>query len=153
MQFMERRRSGAQLFLRHTPLLKNYRAAGLEKIEEARSLRADADAQAKAARATLPENDPLTALLDDLLEYAAFTFERAPILESMSGEFERTPAGLQHAAHLYEGESKALGTYLEALLKKHRAVLNSPATAPLTSELVSISRSIYKAYARHVVGF
>ena len=142
-----------QLFLRHTPLLKNYRAAGLEKIEEARGLRTHADARAKAARATLTEDDPLAALLDDLREYVAFNFNRAPMLEAMSGQFETTPAGLQHAAHLYEGESKALGTHLDALLKKHSAVLNSPVTAPVTSELVSISRLLYEAYARHVVGF
>ena len=38
--------------------------------------------------------------------YLAFNFDRAPVLEQMSAGFERTEAGLQHAAHLYEGESK-----------------------------------------------
>jgi hypothetical protein len=71
----------------------------------------------------------------------------------MSGEFERTPAGLQHAAHLYEGESKALGTYLQAILRKHQAVLGSPATASTTTDFAAMSHSIYNAYAHHVVGF
>jgi hypothetical protein len=71
----------------------------------------------------------------------------------MSGKFERTQAGLQHAAHLYEGESKALGSTLNELLKKHRKVLDSPAAKPVTADFASISQSIYEAYAHHIVGF
>jgi uncharacterized membrane protein len=141
------------LFLRHTPLLTNYRAVGLKRVEEARQLQIEADAQAVVAKATLAAGDSLAALLEDVQGYAAFSFNRAPSLERMSGEFERTPAGLQHAAHLYEGESKALGTYLQAILRKHQAVLGSPATASTTTDFAAMSHSIYNAYAHHVVGF
>ena len=85
--------------------------------------------------------------------YVAYNFQRAPELERLSGEFERTPAGLQHAAHLYEGECKALGTRLADILKKHQAVLDSRATSSITADFAAISRSVCDAYARHVVGF
>jgi hypothetical protein len=71
----------------------------------------------------------------------------------MSGEFERTPAGLQHAAHLYEGESKMLGTGIRAILDKYKIVLGSPATAPETREFAATCQSVWQAYAHHVVGF
>ncbi len=142
-----------ELFLRHTPLVPNYRAVALERIAEARQMRAEADAEAAAARATLSDDDPLAAALDDVRAYVAFNFERAAVLERMSAEFERTKAGLQHAAHLYEGESKVLGVELLNILKKHQAVFTSPAMAPVTGEFVSISNGIYEAYASHVVGF
>ena len=141
------------LFMRHTPLLPNYRAAALRQVAEASRLRAAADTQAATARTTLADDDPLAALLDDVRGYAAFIFDRAPTLERMSGEFERTPAGLQHAAHLYEGENKFLGTRLMEILEKHRGVVESPTVAPVTDEFVSVSRSIHEAYAHHVVGF
>jgi hypothetical protein len=141
------------LFLRYTPLVANYRAAGLQKVEEARRLRAEADARGGEARARLAADDPLAALLDELQAYAAYNFDRAPVLERMSAEFERTPAGLQHAAHLYEGECKELGARLKDILNKHHAVLESPATAPVTREFFSTSETVYEAYAEHVVGF
>ena len=75
-------------------------------------------------------------LLDDVRGYVAFIFDRAPTLERMSGEFERTPAGLQHAAHLYEGENKFLGTRLDEILTKHHTVIDSPAAAPVTRDFV-----------------
>jgi len=141
------------LFMRQTPLLANYRAVALQMVADAGRLRDAADAQAATARATLADDDPLAALLDDVRGYTAFIFDRAPTLERMSGEFERTPAGLQHAAHLYEGENKFLGTRLEEILTKHHAVVDSSAVAPVTREFVSTSRSIHEAYAHHVVGF
>ena len=141
------------LFMRQTPLLPNYRAAALQIVAAARRQRDAADVQGSSARATLTNDDPLAALLDDVRGYVAFIFDRAPTLERMSGEFERTPAGLQHAAHLYEGENKFLGTRLADILAKHRALLESPAVAPVTQEFVSVSRSIHEAYAHHVVGF
>ena len=141
------------LFLKHTPLVPDYRTVGLHKIEAARQLRAAADAQATAARSTLADDDPLAALLDDVRGYVAFSFDRSPTLERMSGQFERTEAGLQHAAHLYEGESKALGQRLANLLEKHERVLESPATQPVISDFASSARSVYAAYAKHVVGF
>jgi hypothetical protein len=71
----------------------------------------------------------------------------------MSGEFEKTPAGLQHAAHLYEGENKFLGVRLGEILTKHRTVVESPDVAPVLNEFVATSRSIREAYSHHVVGF
>ena len=141
------------LFMRHTPLLPNYRAVALHKVEEARLQRAAADAEAAIARPTLESDDPLGALLDDLRGYVAFIFDRAPTLERMSGEFERTPSGLQHAAHLYEGENKFLGARLGEILAKHHTVVESPAVAPVVGDFASASRSIRDAYAHHVVGF
>jgi hypothetical protein len=142
-----------ELFLRHTPLVPNYRAVALQQIAEASQRRAAADLQAAAARATLSDDDPLAAALDDVRAYVAFNFERAALLERMSAEFERTKAGLQHAAHLYEGEGKVLGVQLSDLLKKHQAVFDSPAVAPVTGEFVSIGHAIYEAYASRIVGF
>ncbi len=142
-----------ELFLRNTPLVPGYRAAGLTIVAEARALRAEADAQAARARSSLKDDDPLAALLDDLRAYLAFNFDRAPVLEEMSEGFQRTQAGLQHAAHLYEGESKYLGAGLSDILGKYQPVVDAPALAPVTSEFVTISRAIYEAYANHIVGF
>ncbi len=142
-----------ELFLRNTPLVPNYRAVALQRIAEARQMRVAADASAAAARVTLSDNDPLAAALDDVRAYVAFNFERAALLERMSGEFEKTKAGLQHAAHLYEGEGKVLGVELSNLLNKHQAVFGSAELAPVTGEFVSISNGIYEAYASRVVGF
>ena len=142
-----------RLFLKNTLLITNYRAAGLQQINEAMLLRPAANSQAAAARSVLGAGDPLAALLDELGEFLAYNFERAPVLERMSGAFEQTPAGLQHAAHLYEGECKAFGSTLEAILKKHHAVLESPDSAAVVSSFASASRAVYEAYARHVVGF
>ncbi len=142
-----------ELFLRHTPLVPNYRQAGLTLVTEARALRADADAKAAVARAALRDDDPLAALLDDVRDYVAFNFNRAPTLEKLSGEFEKTPAGLQHAAHLYEGESKFLGSRLAEILQKHHAVVESSTLASVTNEFASTTRALRDAYAHHVVGF
>lgn len=142
-----------RLFLRSTPLLPNYRAVGLEKVHAAVQLRHDADALAARARAGLPEADPLTALLDDLRAYAAFTFDRAPVLEQMSAGFEQTQAGLQHATHLFEGEGKVLGVRLAEILAKHHRVLGAPALQSVTAEFVTVSRSVHDAYANRIVGF
>jgi hypothetical protein len=142
-----------ELFLRSTPLLDGYRRVGLTKIREAEALRAAADRVAAGIRPSLDATDPFASLLDDVKAYAAFTFERAPVLERMSGEFERTPAGLQHATHLYEGEGKVLGVRLAEILAKHEATLSSPAAAPVTNEFASISRAVHDAYANRIVGF
>jgi hypothetical protein len=142
-----------ELFLRSTPLLADYRTVGLNMIREAEALRAEADKVAAAIRRSLDVTDPFASLLDDVKAYAAFTFARAPVLERMSGEFERTPAGLQHATHLYEGEGKVLGVRLAEILAKHHATLSSPVAAPVTSEFTSISRAVHDAYANRIVGF
>ena len=142
-----------QLFLRHTPLLPNYRAVGLGKIADARRMKADTDALSVDGRAVLAPGTPLAALLDEVHAFLGFEFERAARLESMSAEFEKSPAGLQHAAHLYEGEGKMLGIVLSGILVKHRAALESPAAAAVTGEFVTDARAIVNAYASRVVGF
>jgi PAS domain-containing protein len=142
-----------ELFLRSTPLLADYRRVGLSKVREAEALRAQADAAAAGVRTRLASGDPLGALFEDLALYAAFTFDRARVLERMSGEFERTRAGLQHATHIYEGEGKVLGVRLSEIVAKHNGVLSSPAVAPLAADFVKISRAVYDKYANRIVGF
>ena len=142
-----------ELFLQSTPLLPDYRRAGLGKIADANRLRGDADAAAAAALTSLPAGDPLAALLQDVKGYAAFNFDRAATLERMSAEFETTKAGLQHATHIYEGEGKYLGVQLAALLDKHRVLLNDPVVAPVVGEFAAKSRAIHDKYANRIVGF
>ena len=142
-----------ELFLQSTPLLPDYRRAGLAKIADANRLRGEADAAAAAAMASLPMGDPLAALLQDVKGYAAFNFDRASTLERMSAQFETTKAGLQHATHIYEGEGKYLGVQLAALLDKHRAVLNHPDVSPVVNEFAAKSRAIHDQYANRIVGF
>ena len=71
----------------------------------------------------------------------------------MSAEFERTPAGLQHATHIYEGEGKHLGVQLAALLDKHRGALTAATVSPVVSDFVAGSRAIHAKYANRIVGF
>ena len=142
-----------QLFLRNTPLLADYRTVGLAKVREAERLRAEAEAALGALHDGLHADDPLGALLEDVRDYTVFTFGRAPILERMSAEFEKTQAGLQHATHVYEGEGKMLSVQLNEILMKHATVLESPAVTPITSEFLAIARSIRDAYANRIVGF
>ena len=82
-----------------------------------------------------------------------FNFERAATLERMTAEFERTKSGLQHAAHIYEGEGKVLGVRLTELTAKHRAALTAPAAEQVTADFLTISRAIHKAYEARIVGF
>ncbi len=140
-----------ELFVRSTPLLPNYRAAGLALIDEGRTLRSAADAAAD--RVSLADGNPLKALLDDVRAYVTFNFDRASTLERLSGEFATTKAGLQHATHIYEGEGKYLGVQLAALLEKHRGVIASPDAVPVTATFVSASRAIEQKYANRIVGF
>src|SRR5262249_21767787 len=142
-----------ELFLRHTPLVANYRRAGLSLVEQARQFRSDADAKGLVARASLPDGNPLAALLDDVRAYVAFMFDRSPTLERLSAEFERTPAGLQHAAHLYEGEAKYLATAVHGLSEKYKRPLEAPVLAPVTGDFKAAAQSIWEMYATHVVGF
>jgi hypothetical protein len=71
----------------------------------------------------------------------------------MSGEFERSAAGLQHAAHLYEGEGKLVAMLLESILAKHHAALESAEAKPVVDQFASDARTIIDAYAARVVGF
>ena len=142
-----------ELFLRSTPLLADYRRAGLAMIREGEAMRSQADENAAQIRPALASADPLGALLDDMAAYTAFSFERAALLEKMTAEFERTKAGLQHATHIYEGEGKVLGVRLSEILAKHDTVLSSPAIAPLATDFVTISRAVHDKYANRIVGF
>ena len=142
-----------ELFLRNTPLLPNYRAAALTTIAEASAMKVDADTAAASARAALTDDNPMAALLDEVRAYAAFNFDRAARIGSMSAEFERSAAGLQHAAHLYEGEGKVLGMVLSDILRKHRHAIESPAAAEVTGQFAADARDIFHAYARRIVGF
>ena len=142
-----------RLFLRATPLVADYRRVGLDRVLESMALRASADAHAIEVRGSLHAGDPLTALVDDVRSYAAFTFDRAPVLERMSADFQRTEAGLQHATHLYEGEGKVVGVVLAELLAKHRRVLADPLAAAVTTDFEAISRSVHDLYANRIVGF
>jgi hypothetical protein len=142
-----------ELFLRNTPLLPDYRAAGLQKIAEARVMMMEADRLAATARAPLDDGHPIAALLDEVRAFVAFNFARASRIESMSAEFEKTPAGLQHAAHIYEGEGKVLGLVLSDILEKHRTAIEAPETRVFTSEFATQSREMVQAYANRVVGF
>jgi hypothetical protein len=142
-----------ELFLRHTPLLPGYRAAGLQRIAEARALKVEADGLAAAARGTLDDGQPIAALLDEVRAFVAFNFDRAARLEAMSAELEKSPAGLQHAAHLYEGEGKVLGLVLADILVKHRTVIESQEATAVTAEFATQSREMVEAYANRVVGF
>jgi hypothetical protein len=140
-----------ELFLRSTPLLPNYRQAGLARIAEASTLRAEADAAVQPLQ--LGGTNPLYALVADVRDYAAFHFVRAAILERMSAEFETTKAGLQHATHLYEGEGKYLGVQLASLLDRHRAVLSDRAVRSVVAEFEATARAIHDKYANRIVGF
>jgi hypothetical protein len=142
-----------RLFLRSTPLLADYRHVGLVKVHEAEAIVAEANTAAARARAGMPDGDPLAALVDDVRDYAAFTFGRTPVLERMTAGFVQTQAGLQHATHLYEGEGKVLGVRLAEILDKHAAVLSAPATAGVVAEFAAISRAVHDAYANRIVGF
>jgi hypothetical protein len=60
---------------------------------------------------------------------------------------------LQHAAHLYEGECKMLSTGIRDILDKYKGTLSSPATAQVTCKFADTCKSVWLAYAHHVVGF
>jgi hypothetical protein len=140
-----------ELFLRSTPLLPDYRAAGLALIAQAAQLRATADAVADRVR--LAEENPLHALVADVRAYVAFNFQRAAMLERMSAEFQTTKAGLQHATHLYEGEGKYLGVQLAALLNRHRGVVAAPVVRDLVADFEARCQAIHDRYANRIVGF
>ena len=140
-----------ELFLRSTPLLPDYRAAGLALVAQAAQLRASADAVAD--RVKLAEENPLHALVADVRAYVAFNFQRATTLERMSAEFQTTKAGLQHATHIYEGEGKYLGVQLAALLDRHRGVVGAPAVRDLVADFEARCQAIHDRYANRIVGF
>lgn len=141
------------LFMRSTPLMADFRAHALAGIGSVRTVAADAEARLTAVRPRLPADGGLAAFLGEAEAYVAFNLRRASQLEELSGRFEQTPAGLQHATHLYEGENKVLGEGLLAILDKHRALVATPAMAGLARPFVETSRQIQQAYANRIVGF
>jgi hypothetical protein len=141
------------LFLRDTPVRHNFRRIAMSSVHEAARTAAAADARAAEVRNLLPAGDALLALVDDVREYTAFNLRRSVILERMSGEFERTQAGLQHATHLYEGEGKVLGVRLMDVLAKHHEAVGSQALAPVLGDFLSRAQSVHDTYANRVVGF
>jgi PAS domain-containing protein len=140
-----------ELFLRATPLVPSYRQVGLSSVDEARSMRRQADAHAD--QVALDASDPLQALLSDVRAFVAFNLDRAATLEQLSAEFEKTKAGLQHATHIYEGEGKYLGVQLAALVDKHRGVLSSARGQELFGNFIASASKIEEKYANRIVGF
>ena len=141
------------LFLKDTPLIPEYRKVGLQRIAEAQALWTNGLTAAQAARLSLPVGDPIAALMDELQAYSAYHLARTPDMERLSLGYEKTQAGLQHAAHLDEGECKELGSGLDAILKKHAAVLAAPQVASITERFSKAARRVGDAYAKHIVGF
>ncbi len=142
-----------ELFMRHTPVLPEFRRRALETATEARRLAADTDARLEALEPALGQHAALRALAAEARSYVAFNLRRATMLEELSAGFERTRAGLQHATHLYEGEGKVLGERLMQALGKHGAVTGHPELGRLAAPLVASGERIRDAYANRIVGF
>jgi len=141
------------LFLRNTPVVPEFRLKALGEIARARGLAAAADARLREIDVSLPGDRCLLALLEEVSDYVAFNLRRASLLEELSGRFDQTQAGLQHATHLYEGEGKALGEWLMKILDKHGASLRADGIRPLAEPFVRESQKVYDAYANRIVGF
>jgi hypothetical protein len=141
------------LFARNWPILPNFRAVALGKIADARVHAAAAGAASARVHAELVNAPGLVALIDETEAFLKFNFERAAQLETMSAKFSETNDGLQHAAHLYEGEGKLLGMQLGDILKKHDAVLSAPALDPALARFKTVTHAIFDAYKDRVVGF
>lgn len=142
-----------ELFLRHDVLLRDYREVGVGGARDAAEAWTRVRPRLAEARAQVPSGDPLAAFLDDVLGFGDFNVRRTPTLAHMSLSFQRTKAGLQHAAHLYEGEAKYLGDGLAALVRKHGRVVDAPALRGVMREFVLTSRTIHDAYANRIVGY
>ena len=141
------------LFARSWPILPNFRAVALEKIADARTHATATGAASARVHDELAGNPALVALVDETESFLSFNFERAALLETMSAKFIETNDGLQHAAHLYEGEGKLLGMQLGDILEKHRGVLTLPALDPALARFKTVTRAIFDAYKDRVVGF
>jgi hypothetical protein len=135
------------LFLRAWPVLPEYRRVALEAIAEARQMAGRAEVSPSAGAG------PLASWLAEVRAYVAFNFARASVLERLTAEFERTQAGLQHAAHIYEGEGKLVGLGLRAIEDKHRATLTNPQMAPIVADYLRAAAAIHARYADRIVGF
>ncbi len=141
------------LFARNWPILPNFRQVALGRIADARTHAAAVRVEADRIRPALAASPALAALLEEMETYLAFNFDRAAVLETMSATFIQSDDGLQHAAHLYEGEGKLLGMGLGEILTKHRASIESPALTQPLARFNLVTRAIYDAYKDRVVGF
>ena len=141
------------LFARNWPILPNFRAVAMERIAHARSRANTVRDAADRLRGPLAAYPAAAALLDEIESYLTFNFDRAAVLETMSARFIETNDGLQHAAHLYEGEGKLVGMGLGELLDKHQATIGAPALAPVLTRFIAVTRAIFDAYKDRVVGF
>jgi hypothetical protein len=137
------------LFIRHTPVLPEFRARSLEAIRAARREAEDAHRR----QPSLSCAHPAFAFVQEIGRFTEFNFRRASILEEMSAGFEKSEAGLQHATHLYEGEGKVMGVWLAAILDKHRPFLERSDSAGIASPFLEIAGRIQAKYADRVVGF
>jgi hypothetical protein len=141
------------LFLRETPVVPGFRAKALDAIADARREAEEAGERRAGLGGAVACSHPLSAFLDEVARFSDFQFERARLLEEMSGTFEKTEAGLQHATHLYEGEGKVLGIRLAQVVRKHRLLLERSDFAGVTSPFVEAAARIEAKYAERIVGF
>lgn len=141
------------LFARSWPILPNFRAVALERIAAARAHWSAASAASPRVHAALAGQPALVALVDEMEAFLKFNFDRAALLETLSAKFVKTNDGLQHAAHIYEGEGKLVGMQLGAVLKKHETALNASSLDPVLAEFKRVTTAIYDAYKDRVVGF
>lgn len=141
------------LFARSWPILPNFRAVALERIAAARRTWVTAGESSAKVHASLAGQPALISLVDETELFLKFNFDRAALLETMSAKFVETNDGLQHAAHLYEGEGKLVGMQLGDILKKHEAALSAPNLGTALSEFKRVTSAIFDAYKDRVVGF
>jgi hypothetical protein len=141
------------LFARAWPILPNFRAVALARIADARTHADAAGAASARVHGELSSSPAMLALVDETEAFLKFNFARAALLETLSAKFIETNDGLQHAAHIYEGEGKLVGMQLGDILKKHDAVLNAPAFDAPLSRFKTVTRAIFDAYKDRVVGF
>ncbi|TAK17226.1 MAG: hypothetical protein EPO35_03505 [Acidobacteria bacterium] len=141
------------LFARSWPILPNFRAVALSRIADARRHATAVGASSERVHAELAQSPGLVALIDEMEAFLKFNFERAALLETLSAKFIETNDGLQHAAHIYEGEGKLVGMQLGDILKKHAAVLDAPNQSAVVARFKSVTAAIYDAYKDRVVGF
>jgi hypothetical protein len=141
------------LFARSWPILPNFREVALAKIAGARARAAAAGADSARVRAEVAASPGLVALIDEMESFLKFNFDRAALLERLTAEFIRTNDGLQHAAHIYEGEGKLLGMQLEDIVKKHSAVLDAADHASVMARFKAATGAILDASKDRIVGF
>ena len=138
----------------HTLLVPDYRAVGLGLVEEARRLRADADARAAAARATLARRRSAGG--------AARRRARLRRVQLRSRADARAHERRVRAQPRPDSSTRRTSTRARASCsardwrRSSQSItpsIESPVLSPVTGEFASMSRAIHEAYAHHVVGF